>query len=69
MIEKGKDTTSRAKHINVCYYFIKEKVDSGEVELVYKPTKQTITDVMTKPLQGEQFVKLRKQLLNSQQLE
>ena len=41
------------KHIKVRYFFIKDKVEKGEVE------------VLTKPLQGEKFRKMRSMLMNS----
>jgi len=49
----------RTKHINVRFHFIRDLIKKGEVELVYCGTKEQITDIMTKPLKLEDFVKLR----------
>jgi hypothetical protein len=44
----------RSKHIDITYHFNREKVESGEVDLKYCPTKEMIADVMTKPLPAPQ---------------
>ena len=54
----------RTRHINIRYFFIKDRVDSGEVKLEYCPTKEMVADFFTKPLQGSQFVKLRNAMMN-----
>ncbi|GKB59499.1 retrovirus-related pol polyprotein from transposon TNT 1-94 [Tanacetum coccineum] len=46
---------SRAKHINVCYHFIKEQVENGIVELYFVQTKYQLADIFTKPLPRERF--------------
>jgi hypothetical protein len=48
----------RTRHINIRYFFIKDKVDSGEVKLEWCPTKQMLADFFTKPLQGILFYRL-----------
>ena len=63
LAQKGKSTSSRTKHIAIRYFWIKERVDSGEVSIEYLPTKQMLADLLTKPLQGELFIKLRDQIL------
>ncbi|GJU41148.1 retrovirus-related pol polyprotein from transposon TNT 1-94 [Tanacetum coccineum] len=45
---------SRAKHIDVCYQFIKELVDRI-VELYFVRTKYQLEDIFTKPLPRERF--------------
>ena len=49
----------RSKHISIKYHFIRDQVDKGIVELKYCPTKEMVTDMMTKGLPKEQFTKLR----------
>ncbi|GJW84260.1 hypothetical protein Tco_0157405 [Tanacetum coccineum] len=46
---------SRAKHIDVCYHFIKEKVENGIVELYFVRTEYQLADIFTKPLPRERF--------------
>jgi hypothetical protein len=43
---------------------VKDRVEAKEIEVVYMPTEDMIADVMTKPLQGEAFKRLRDMLLN-----
>ena len=64
LISKGRSTSSRTKHINIRYFFVKDRVESGEVVIKYAPTEDMLADLLTKPLQGELFRKLRHSLLN-----
>ena len=43
----------RAKHIDVCHHFIKEKVKKREFTPVYIPSKDNIADLLTKLLPKE----------------
>ena len=45
------------------HFFIKQYLDSGEFELVYCPTDIMIADILTKPLHGETFKRIRAMLL------
>jgi len=64
LAEKGRSTSERTRHINTRYFFIKDRIESGELELQYLPTEQMIVDLLTKPLQGEKFRVLRDALLD-----
>jgi hypothetical protein len=64
LIDKGCAASARTRHINVRYFFIKDRVDAGEVEVEYKPTGEMIADILTKPLQGELFRRMRRAILN-----
>ncbi|GJZ19491.1 hypothetical protein Tco_0556081 [Tanacetum coccineum] len=46
---------SRAKHIDVCYHFIKEQVENGIMELYFVWTEYQLADIFTKPLPRERF--------------
>nr|GEZ21149.1 hypothetical protein [Tanacetum cinerariifolium] len=46
---------SRTKHIDVLYYFIKEKVEKGIVELFFVRTEYQLADLFTKALPVERF--------------
>jgi hypothetical protein len=41
---------TRTKHIDIQYYFIRECVENGTIELEYCPTREMIADALTKPL-------------------
>lgn len=65
LLEKnGKASSSkRTKHINIRYFFITDRVNKGEVSLLWCPTGDMIGDFMTKPLQGALFRKFRDQIM------
>jgi hypothetical protein len=49
----------RSKHIDVRYHFIREKIENGELKLVYCPTEYMVADIMTKALGKVAHVRLR----------
>jgi hypothetical protein len=62
-VEKGMPS-SRGRHFNIRYFWLKDRIDSGELKLRYQPTSDMVADMLTKPLQGQQFIELRNKLLN-----
>ena len=64
LIAKGRSTSEKSRHINIRFFFVKDRVDAGEVKVEYLPTGAMIADVLTKPLQGALFKELRDKLLN-----
>jgi hypothetical protein len=46
-MSRGKKT----KHIKVKFFFIKDRVDKGEIKVIDCPAEGMWADVMTKPLQ------------------
>ena len=64
MIKAGMPTSDRTRHIAIRFFFVKDRVDAGELDISYVSTKDMQADILTKPLQGELFLKLRKELLN-----
>ena len=63
LAEKGRAISQRSRHINIRYFFVTDRIKSGEIKLEYKPTGEMVADVLTKPLQGALFRKFRTQLL------
>ena len=59
----GRSNSDRTKHIRLRYFFIKQYLDSGEFELVHCPTDIMVADILTKPLHGETFKRIRGLLL------
>jgi hypothetical protein len=60
----GRPASKASKHINMRYFSIKEYVEHKKILLSHKPTLEMIADILTKPLTGEQFFKLRALLMN-----
>ena len=57
-------SSPRTKHIKARYYFIKDKIDEGEVEMQYCPTEKMWCNVLNKPKQGSPFLEDRSMLMN-----
>ena len=51
--------TGNSRHIDIRYFFVKDRVDKGEVKIEYCNTDDMIADFFTKPLQGKLFRKFR----------
>ena len=59
----GKRSSKKGtRHINICYFFITDKVQNGEIDIKYMPTGKMIADYFTKPLQDNLFKKMRDQI-------
>ena len=52
------------KHINARYFMVKDRINEGELEVQYCPTKEMWTDVLNKPEQGAKFRLDRAELMN-----
>ena len=64
MANAGKATSDRTRHIHVRYFFVKDRMESGEIEIQYLNTDEMTADFLSKPLVGAKFQKLKKKLLN-----
>ena len=50
---------SRTKHIDICHHFVRERVVSNEIRVIYCRTEDMVTDIMRKGLPKPTFEKLR----------
>lgn len=64
LVKKGKSTSDRTRHIHIRYFFVKDRIEAGEIKVVHIPTESMIADALTKPLTGKRFVEMRAKLLN-----
>jgi hypothetical protein len=64
LAERGAAASDRTRHVSLRYFWITDRMKSGDIEVIYKPTNDMVADILTKPLQGEQFKRLRDLLLN-----
>ena len=44
-----------SRHINIRYFFVKDRVDNGKLLIEYCPTESMLADFFTKPMQGTLF--------------
>jgi hypothetical protein len=54
-IAKNDGYQSRAKHINICYYFVRDQVKAKSIDLQYIETKFQLADFLTKPISTKKF--------------
>ena len=64
LFKTGKSQSStRTRHIAIRFYFVKDRVDKGEIRVEYLSSENMVADIFTKPLQGKKFHELRGVLL------
>jgi hypothetical protein len=56
MLKQGTGSFKRAKHIKDRFFWLKDLIDEGLIELIYTPTEELVADILTKPLNGEKFI-------------
>ena len=61
MEKNGRNScTGNSRHINVRYFFVKDRIDKGEFKVHYCPTLLMLADFFTKPIVGKRFRELWK---------
>ena len=65
LISKGNTTSPRTRHIAVRFFFVKDRIEKKEIILDYINTNDMLADVLTKPLQGSLFKRMRDHLLGN----
>ena len=55
LIKTGRAKHEKSRHINIRHFWMHGKVLDKSIVIEYMPTKTMIANVLTKPLQGEQF--------------
>ncbi len=65
LIKNGKMSSGKkTKHIKAKFFYIKDRLDDGEIRVIDCPTEAMWADIMTKPLQGTAFCVMRAELMN-----
>ena len=60
MLKNGRNScTGNSRHINIRYFFVKDRIDKGELRIEHCPSTDMLADFFTKPLQGQLFNKFR----------
>ena len=63
MIKNGRANSPQTRYIAVRFFWVKDYVDRDEILIEHLPTEDMLADLLTKPLHGETFYRLRKSLL------
>jgi hypothetical protein len=64
LMKRGGPGSERSRHINIRHFWLAEKVSDGEVVIEHLRTEQMMANVLTKPVQGKQFMRERHGLTN-----
>ena len=62
LLERGRSSNERTRHIDIRSFWIKEKVEEGVATIAHMPGVNMFANILTKPLQGKQFLEERKGL-------
>jgi hypothetical protein len=64
LINKGKSSSERTRHMAIRYFWLSEKIKKKELKLTHIRTEDMYANTLTKPLQGSQFDRERRLLTN-----
>ena len=63
LIETGRPVSDRSKHLSIRSFWLTEQIENNILRLTHLSTDLMLADMLTKPLQGATFLRLRDQLL------
>ena len=55
LLKNKRSSSQRTAHINTKYFFLREKYENKEIDIVHMPTDLMTADILTKALQGRVF--------------
>ena len=58
-----KSCGQKSRHIDIRYFFTKDRMKSDNITIQYCPNEQMLADFFTKPLQGALFLKFKRVLM------
>ena len=53
----------KSRHIDIRFFFMKDRIKTEGIDVLYCPTEEMLADFFTKPLQGSLFDKFRKVIM------
>lgn len=59
---EGQKAYARVKHIDLRYYYVKNKISESDTKIEYVYSKENVADIFTKPLLLESFNSCRNKL-------
>lgn len=62
-IAENENITSRSKHIDIRYHFIKDHISSGDITLKWVSTDEQDADLLTKRMSTKRFEKFREKMM------
>ena len=52
LIRNGRSNSERTCHVDIRYFFLHDRITTGDIDIIYLPTTDMIADILFKPLQG-----------------
>ena len=68
-INGRKSCGQKSRHINIQYFFIKDRTEQENIKIKYCPTEEMLADFFTKPLQENLFRKFREVLMGRKHID
>ena len=69
MLKNGRNScTGNSRHINIRFFFVKDRIDKKELRVEYCPSIDMLADFFTKALQGKLVNKLRDMIMGYRQI-
>jgi hypothetical protein len=65
LLNDNMSNSFQSKHINVRYFYAREKMEKGELKIIPLRTEKMIADILTKPMTGPKFTVMVDWLLNT----
>jgi hypothetical protein len=62
LMKRGKSAAEKTRHIDIRYFWMKELVTGGDAVMKHLGTEKMYANVLTKPLQGRQYIAERELL-------
>ena len=53
---------ARTKHVEIQHHFVREKIENGNIYLVFRGTQDIVVDVLTKGLTREKHYKFKEMM-------
>ena len=63
LIKRGRPASNQTKHIAIKFFFVSDLLNQQTINIEFSQSENMLADILTKPLQGNQFVKLRDMIL------
>jgi hypothetical protein len=64
MIFNGRATGPTSRHINIRFFWLNDRLASGDISMHYIPTADMTADLLTKHMEGSSFYNHRNTILN-----
>ena len=65
MLKNGRGSSLGTRHISIRYFWIRDRIETGDLIVEHLPTEDMVTDVLTKPITGAPYLRLAALLLNT----